>query len=123
MPKHSPLVDEICPAYVGEDRIKVSFAPNQSPRAFAPVSVLIDYSECDADGGVVFPVEIVIIAPSPGNCEVERIDKGTLPTERSFTPREGGPHMFLVREVFGSNWWGRLRVPVAGERLRVNSQL
>lgn len=119
----SPLIDEICPSYVGEARIKITLGKDQNPRALAPVLVLLDYSACEETGGIVLPLEIFVRAPTPVNCERSVIRSGTPPIMRLFTPREGGMHFFVVREMFHNNYWGSIRVDVVGERLRSASEL
>jgi hypothetical protein len=118
-----PLVDEICPAYVGEDRIRVTLGPDETPRAFTPVRILVDYSGCDPDG-IVLPVEIFVRAPSRSGCVRRIISSGSPPTDFAWwTPCEGGLHVVLVREIYHCNWWGCLRVNVTGERLRMAAGL
>lgn len=115
------VIDEICPPYVGEDRIVVTIDPDANPRAFSPFVVKIDYSACDPEG-VVPPIEVFLRAPSDANCE-RRIHRSSRPETAEFKPREGGLHLVLVRELHHNRWWGRLRVMVAGERLRMASRL
>lgn len=116
------ILDEIAPPYIGEDRIAVTLAPKMVPAAFQPFTVLVDYSACDQDGGIVLPLEILLRAPSPGNSLIRRVTT-TAPETLLFTPREGGLHLVLVRELYHNRWWGRIRVSVAGEGLRTASAL
>jgi hypothetical protein len=115
------MIDEICPDYVGDDRITVTLDPDSTPRAFSPFTVRINYSRCDPEG-VVLPLEICLVAPSGANSECTTI-RTVVPDIRIFMPREGGAHLVVVRELYHNQWWGRLRVQVAGERLREASKL
>ncbi|HZL96816.1 MAG TPA: hypothetical protein VFB99_24385 [Vicinamibacterales bacterium] len=109
--------DEICPAYVGEDRIRVSLSEDTlAPSAFAAVDVAIDYSAADVDGGVQLPIEITVTAPNPTGF-VRKTYRSNRPTLFTFKPREGGDHLVRVREVAHNRWFGVLRVSVAGDRL------
>ena len=109
-----PIVEELSPAYVGEDRITLQLdASTQSPRANSSVVVLIDYSPA-APAGVVLPLELLIQAPSAGNV-VRKVFRRIAPITITFTPREGGLHGVLLRELGHNRWQGRLRVQVAGD--------
>lgn len=110
--------DEICPAYIGEDRIRVSLSEDTlAPRAFAAVDITIDYTAADTDGGVVLPIEITVTAPNPTGF-VKKTYRANRPTLFTFKPREGGDHLVRVREVAHNRWFGVLTVNVAGDRLR-----
>jgi hypothetical protein len=116
-------IDEICPAYVGENRITITLAAEQNPRAFSPVRLLLDFSKCEEEGGIVPPLEVYVGAPSPAQCEARTISSTSPPTEISFVPKQGGPHIVTVREVFHNRWWGSVVVQVTGEKLRMASSI
>lgn len=109
--------DEICPAYVGEDRLTLALSEDTlTPRAFAAVDVTIDYSRADTDGGTVLPIEVTVTAPSASGF-VKHTYRSTRPTLFTFKPREGGKHLVRVREVAHNRWFGVLAVDVAGDKL------
>lgn len=111
-----PLIEELSPETVGEDLITLTLDPlTLSPRAFSPVIVDVDYSRTLPDG-VVLPLELVIQAPSASGY-VRRVIRRLAPADITFTPREGGTHLVMLREMYHQRWMGRLRVPVAGDPL------
>ena len=108
-----PAVEAMCPSYVGAENITLALSPSsRSPRAFGVVRVDVDYSRC-APAGPSPPLELLIQAPSQANV-IRRIYGRSLPTSIAFTPREGGVHGVLLREIGHNRWLGRLRVDVAG---------
>lgn len=111
-----PTIDQICPTYVGEDRLVLSLSRNTlTPRAFAVIDVAIDYSATDTGGGVVLPIEVTVTAPSPVNF-VKKIYRAARPTLFTFIPREGGVHLVRVRETAHNQWFGVLEINVAGDK-------
>ncbi len=109
-------LDEIAPAYIGEDRIDLSLDPSiVTPSAFVPVLVNVSYARC-APEGVLLPLVFEAQGPSPESF-VRRVFRRAAPNSVLFTPREGGPHLVTVREVAHNRWWGRLRLSVEGETL------
>lgn len=111
-----PLIEELAPETIGEDLITLTL--NQltlAPRAFSPVIVDVDYARTLPDG-VVLPLELVIQAPSPSGY-IRRIIRRLAPADITFTPREGGTHLVMLRELWHNRWLGKLRVPVAGDPL------
>jgi hypothetical protein len=113
-----PLIDEISPETMGEDRILLSLdRTSLTPRAFQAVLINVDYSAC-APEGVVLPLELLIQTPSISNIRRHIIRK-IAPRTLSFIPKEGGLHGVLLRELGHNRWLGKLRVTVAGDPLIV----
>lgn len=111
------VLDELCPPYFEERRIKLTRAdPLTRARARAPIRVLVDYSACEPQG-VVLPFETLITGPSGESSFVRHISRRFAPTSITFTPREGGKHSIVLREVGHNRWWGRLDVDVEGDKL------
>jgi len=108
------LIDELSPETIGEDRISLALVAGLAPpRAFAPVLVMVDYERCLPEG-VALPLELLIAAPSAGNV-IRRVLRRAAPRVIAFTPREGGLHGVLVRELAHNRWVGKLRIVVAGD--------
>lgn len=107
------LIDELSPETIGEDRITLALAAGITPRAFLPVLVEVDYGRCGPEG-VVLPLELLIQAPSAGNV-IRRVLRRAAPRSIAFTPREGGLHGVLVRELGHNRWNGHLRIVVTGD--------
>jgi hypothetical protein len=110
-----PALTELCPDFCGEQRIALSLADvSVVPSAFRPILIAADYFEC-APEGIELPLELLIQAPSQVNCE-RRIFDTTAPTSITFTPREGGAHGMVLREIGHNRWNGVLRIDVAGTK-------
>lgn len=110
------ILDELAPLYVGSESLKLSLAePNTEARAFRSVTVLVDYSGAGEDG-VQLPLELRVTGPS-AESYVQRFFRRTAPSELSFTPKEGGSFLVLLREVAHNRRRGKLVVQVAGERI------
>jgi hypothetical protein len=116
-------IDEICPEYVEEERIALTLDANAVLKAFTPISVHVDDSACAEVGGLIPPLEVAIRTPSPGGWERRILRSVPSSWIVSFTPVEGGTHFVLVRELFHNRLWGKLRIHVVGERLRMLSAL
>lgn len=110
-----PQLDEICPDYVGADKIRLSLAKSviQPLQAFAVIDVNVDYSGC-APQGVVLPLVFTVVSPSSANF-VRRLIRSSRPSAVSFVPREGGRHIVRVGELGHNHWFGVLVLDVAGE--------
>ena len=109
-----PSLDDVCPPYVGDQRISLQLAPwVGAPRAFAPVVIAVDFSKT-APSGVVMPLVFTVAAPSSATF-VRRFIRRVLPTALSFTPREGGRHLIRLGELAHNRWWGSLLVVVSGD--------
>lgn len=112
----STSLDEICPRYIGEDRLVLQLQTIGAVRAFEQVAIAVDYS-ATAPEGVVLPLELLIQGPSPQSY-VYRVFRRSKPTTLIFTPREGGSHLITLREFAHNKWWGRLVVSVDGQPLQ-----
>ena len=110
-----PIVDEISPDFIGEDRIKLSLSKNTpSPRAFSPAEIDINYSAAHDIGGIVRPLELTVTAPSPANFQ-RRIIRNSLPSSIIIKPQEGGEHLVVLKECGHNKVVGIFVLQVAGE--------
>lgn len=110
------FLDEISPREVGEDRLRLQLtSPNQLLRAFEPILINVDYSRALPEG-VVLPLELTVTAPSEVN-SVRVVYPRFIPQQVAFTPREGGSHLVRVAELYHNQWWGKLVLEIAGDRL------
>jgi hypothetical protein len=110
------FLDEISPSYYGEDRIRLTLTdPDQRLQAFTPILITVDYSRCLPEG-IVLPLEFTVSAPSTGN--VRTVFRRFSPPELAFTPQEGGSHLIRLAEQFHNQWFGKLVLEIAGDRLR-----
>lgn len=108
------VVDEVSPAYYGEDRIGLSLVPGQTPTQFDAVLVDVDYSRCLPEG-VVLPLELTITQES-GAATFQRSTFSNLaPSQLAFVPREGGVCLVRLAEKHHNRWFGSLEIPIAGE--------
>lgn len=109
-----PAISNIAPDYIGANKLDLSLTDPTTPaRAFSPVSVTVDYAACDP-AGVVLPVELLITAPTVEHF-VRKVYRRVSPSEIVFTPREGGTHHVLLREIAHNRWWGNLVIAVEGD--------
>lgn len=107
-------VDEISPAYVGEDKISLSLDPATSPaHAGVPVQINIDYSSTEPEG-VVFPLELIVSGPS----YQQKIFRKLAPPSLTIVVEEPGEHLVLFRELGHNRWQGRLLIDVIGDTLQ-----
>jgi hypothetical protein len=110
--------DVLNPPSLGEQRLTLSrvLPDGQSTvppaRAFSPVDIQVDYAGCLPEG-VVLPLELVVVAPSPAGF-VQRTYRRVKPTTVTFTPQEGGEHLVRLAEVGHGRWWGSIVIDVQG---------
>jgi hypothetical protein len=110
------FIDEISPIYYGEDRLSLSLStPNQVLRAFEPILITVDYARALPEG-VSLPLEFTVSAPSEVNA-LRKVFRRFKPLELAFTPREGGSHLVRFGEPYHNQWWGKLVLEIAGDRL------
>jgi hypothetical protein len=103
--------DEICPGEIGERWIRLSLAdPLAKRQPYEPIEILCGYAKADAAGGIVLPLELLITGPD--RAVERRLIQLFVPDSISFTPRVGGLHTVLLREVAHNRWTGVLRVDV-----------
>lgn len=109
-------LDELAPLEVGSESLGLSLAdPTATLQAFRAININVDYSGA-GDDGVQFPLELRITGPSPSSFE-QHFFRRTAPSQLSFTPKEGGPYLVLLREVAHNRRKGKLVLEVAGERV------
>jgi hypothetical protein len=114
----SARIDEIAPAYVGEDRIVLTLDdPNIEILAFQPVQINIDYAGTEPEG-TVLPMELVLAGPLTGQHK-RRLFTRARPSSVIVVPEwQGGEHFVLLRELGHNLWQGRLLFDVEGEDLQ-----
>ncbi|AUX31913.1 MULTISPECIES: hypothetical protein [Sorangium] len=119
--------DLLNPPSLGEQRLKLSrvLHDGQSTvppaRAFSPVDLQVDYSGCIPEG-IVLPLELVVVAPSPSGF-VRRTYRRVRPATVTFTPQEGGEHLVRIAEVGHARWWGSIVINVLGAELSPNQRI
>lgn len=106
-------IDELSPAYIGEDKIGLSLDVSTTPAlAMKAVQVNVDYT--DAEGGVALPLDMIVQGPTEDGY-IERTFRRFRPNTLSFVPATAGEHLVLLREQAHNRWVGRLRVTVQGD--------
>lgn len=109
-------IDELSPDYIGAERITLTLDAAQARvAALESVLVQVDYAKALPEG-VVLPLLLEVQGPSPGSYQ-RRAFTRVAPKALVFTPREGGPHLVLLRELAHNRWVGKLRLDVEGETL------
>lgn len=112
------FLDDVSPRYIGEDRLRLTLAdPDQILAAFQPVVIAVDYSAAMPEG-IMLPLELTVTAPN-GSQILRRIYRRFPPPELAFVPRSGGAHLVRFTEQWHNQWWGRLVLEIAGDRIRV----
>jgi hypothetical protein len=113
------FLDDICPSYVGDNRLRLTLADPDDPLiAFRPVLVNVDYSRALPEG-VMLPLALTVTAPSEVNA-VRMVFRRFAPGQVAFTPREGGSFLVRMGELFHNKWWGSLVLDIAGDRIRAS---
>lgn len=112
-----PVVDEVSPVTYGQDLIRIALAPS-SPlvRAFEPCLVDVDYS-LTLPVGVVLPLVLTVTQSAGVATFQRRVYRHLVPSQISFSPREGGPCLVRLGEAHHNRWFGSLAIDVAGARL------
>lgn len=111
-------IDTLSPAYVGEDRIKLSLDPASSPVLVGKaVAILVDYSACEPEG-TGLPLDLIVQGPSYTSYR-EKVFRRYRPERVAFVPSEAGEHLVLLREQHHNRWFGSLRVTVVGDEREV----
>lgn len=114
-------LDVLAPDYVKTSVISVTLAdPLATPRAFQAIDLLVELTGAALTSGIMLPVDLLIMAPSCVSRRaplVRHTYKRVLPGRIAFVPKEGGPHLVLLREQAHNLFWGSLVVDVQGERL------
>ncbi len=110
------FVDDLVPAYIKKQNIKLSLArPFDPRRAFHAIDLNVELLAEAKTAGLVVPLELTITAPSAQNFH-RHIYRRVVPVQVSFTPQEGGQHLVRLRETAHNSWWGSLVIEVAGEK-------
>jgi len=108
-------VDDVSPAYYGEDRIAVTLDKDSQTQALKPVQVMFDYSAAEPQG-VVIPLELIFQpAFGKGDGFIRRIFRNQKPTTAVFTPQGEGDWLVLIREIGHNRWQGRLVITIEGD--------
>lgn len=106
-------LDRLSPATIGESKIQLAVNSDTIPKVGFICEVLIDYSKTFPEGPSL-PIEVVVQGPSESSYRA-RTYRSTRPSQFSFTPREVGEHLVLVRELSHNRWVGTVRLTVAGD--------
>ena len=111
-------IDIISPQTIGEQKLDLTLDPNSKLVIDQPVSVDIDYSRADAEGGVVLPLIIEVLPVSdPSKVSYSRNDfKRTRPSSFTFNVEVAGEYTVLVRESGHNRWMGQLTMTIEGDR-------
>lgn len=110
------VADEWSPEYYGQDLIRLSLAPSQTPRQFEIVLIDVDYSAC-LPAGIVLPLEMTVTSESGIATFQRKMLRRFAPSQLSFVPREGGSHLVRLAEAHHNRWFGSLSLDVLGERV------
>jgi hypothetical protein len=107
-------LDELSPAYVGEDRITLSLDPATDPATVGrPIAILVDYSRCDPEG-TALPLDFVVQGPTKASY-AEHVYRKTRPDRIIFVPKAAGEHLVVIREQRHNRWFGQLRFTIIGD--------
>jgi hypothetical protein len=107
-------LDELSPAYIGEDRIKLSLDPATDPAVVGrPTVILVDYSSCDPEG-TALPLDFIVQGPTAVSY-FEHVYRRTRPDRIIFVPKAAGVHLVVLREQRHNRWFGRLQFSIVGD--------
>jgi hypothetical protein len=107
-------VDLICPPEIGEQRIKLNLKhPDSKILAHIAFPVTIDWSRT-LPVGLSLPLEVIVQGPVAGQRE-RRLYRTTIPDLIMVTPKSGGRHLLLVRELYHNRWQGQLFFDAEGD--------
>lgn len=111
------VVDEVSPVIYGQDLIRLTLS-QQTPtvRAFGACLLDVDYS-LTLPSGVVLPLEFTVSSSSGASTYQRRVFRRLSPSQISFVPREGGPHLVRLGEAHHNRWFGSLLIDVDGSPL------
>lgn len=111
------LLDELSPAYYGEQRLRLTLSdPEQRLQAFTPVVIAVDYSAA-LPAGIVLPLEFTVTGPSSSSA-VHKTFRRFAPAELAFVPREGGSFLVKLSEADHNLWYGVLVIEITGDRVQ-----
>ncbi len=110
-------LEDVCPAYVGASNIVLALKkPLAVVLAHRPTLITVELQDEALVSGLVLPLELQIIAPSPANFRRHFYTR-SVPQQFAFTPREGGRHLLQLREVAHNRWCGSILVVAVGAQL------
>lgn len=99
--------------YVGEERFRLLLSrDNLNPRAFAILTVEVDYSACEPEG-VVLPLEMTVTGANQSFFQRTLITR-SLPSTLFIRPTQGGEYLIRLAELGHNRWFGTLIVSVEG---------
>lgn len=108
-------LDEVSPAYVGEERIALQVDPSTDALVGRVVQVDLDYSGCDPEGPSL-PLQLTIRPPDSKKAgAVTKTFRDRVPSQISFVPQQAGTHLVMVKELAHNRWIGRLSLEIAGD--------
>ena len=111
-----PTIDELAPRELRSKLIDLQLDPNgEAPSANKPITLLVSY-ERTLPAGVMRPLVFEVQGPSARSYQRREYVRTKPPATIIFTPREGGRHTLVVREVAHNLAFGSLAIEVAGER-------
>jgi hypothetical protein len=105
-------IDELCPDYVGDERITLNLRALEIPRVGQTVDVVAAYTKA-APEGVLLPLELLIVGPTEAANQF-RIYRRFAPPLIVWIPRATGRHVVTLRERYHNRWFGSLEVSVLG---------
>ncbi len=108
------VVDEVSPAYCGEDRFVLTVAAGQTPRQFEAVLIDVDLSAA-LPAGVVLPLEATLTQESGASTFQRQTFERLAPSQLAFVPREGGRCLVRLAEKHHNRWFGAVEFDVVGE--------
>jgi hypothetical protein len=110
------FIDDLVPIGVGDPLIKLELRRADAVlRAFTPIELTVTLTGDALTAGINVPLELTVMGPS------KRLFKRTpyrrvVPTVVTFSPQEGGLHLIRLAETAHMNWWGAIKLEIAGER-------
>lgn len=112
------VVDEVSPVTYGQDLIRLALNQNTpTVRAFGACLVDVDYSFA-LPSGIVLPLEFTVTSSAGAATAQRRTFRRLAPSQISFIPREGGPHLVRLAEAHHNRWFGSLLIDVDGSPLK-----
>lgn len=113
--------DMVNPPYGDDARIFITLAePNAPVFPRRPCRVLVSTIEGGVDRcapyGLQLPIEVLITGPRGESDFVRIVDRRSIRSSLTWTPRGPGRHTIVVREAAHNHWFGSLDVDVQGER-------
>lgn len=112
------VVDEVSPSTYGQDLIRLTLSQaTPTVRAFGACLIDVDYS-LTLPSDIVLPLEMTVSSSSGAATFQRRVFRRVKPSQLSFVPREGGPHLVRLAEAHHNRWFGALEISVDGAILK-----